>query len=245
MLQEYCRQLGISHSDEEIQELAKTLTALPPVHPLARLLAESPDFKSKAGLADALLNPLDRAYSVPQLFDLLQSCGMVFGRWVRQAPYLPRCGNLASTSHASRLAKLPLREQFSAIELFRGNMLRHSVITYRHDRHGDSVLPCFDDNDWLGYTPLRLPDTASVRQRLPAGAAAALINRNHSDPDLVLFIDSAELRLVEAIDGRRTIAGIIDHVVTSKPAVQPTYEQVLNLFQRLWWYDQVVFTIAP
>lgn len=130
------------------------------------------------------------------------------------------------------------------MELFRGNMLRHSVILYRDDRPGDCRLPRFDGDDWLGYTPLHLAETASVRQRLPAGAAAALLNRSHSDPDLVLFVDSAELRLVEAIDGQRTIAGIIEYVATSKPAVRPAQEQARSLFQRLWWYDQVVFDIA-
>lgn len=243
MLQEYCHRLGIGHSDEEIRELANTLAALPPAHPLARLLGESPDFASRAGLADALLNPQDRAYTVEQLFDLIESCGMTFGRWVRQAPYLPQCGSMASTPHASRLAKLPLQEQYAAMELFRGDMLRHSVILYRHDLTGDRRLPAFDSDDWLGYTPLRLPETASVRQRLPAGAAAALINRSHSDPDLVLFVDSTELLLVEAIDGRRTIADIIEHVAAPKPAVRPAQEQARSLFQRLWWYDQVVFDI--
>ncbi len=241
MLQEYCRRLDICHSDEEIRELANTLTALPPTHPLTRLLGESPDFGSKAGLADALLNPQDRAYTVPQLFDLIESCGMTFGRWVRQASYLPQCGSFASTPHASRPAKLPLQEQYAVMELFRGNMVRHSVILYRHDQTGDRCLPRFDGDDWLGFTPLRLPETIIVRQRLPAGAAAALINRNHSDPDLVLFVDSTEQQLVEAIDGRRTIAGILEHVAASKPAVRPAFEKARTLFQRLWWYDQVVF----
>jgi hypothetical protein len=244
MLQDYCRRLDIHHSDKEIQELASTLTALPPTHPLARLLGESPDFGSKAGLADALLNPQDRAYTVPQLFDLIQSCGMTFGRWVRQAPYLPQCGSLASTPHASRLAKLPEMEQYAAVELFRGSMLRHSAILHRSDRPGDRRLPHFEGEDWPGYTPLRLPETASVGQRLPAGAAAALINRNHNNPDLVLFVDPTELRLVEAIDGQRTIAGILEHVATSKPAIRPTLEQAHSLFQRLWWHDQVVFDTA-
>jgi 2-polyprenyl-3-methyl-5-hydroxy-6-metoxy-1,4-benzoquinol methylase len=36
MLQEYCRRLGIGHTDQDLQELAVTLTALPPHHPLAR-----------------------------------------------------------------------------------------------------------------------------------------------------------------------------------------------------------------
>lgn len=244
MIQEYCRRLGIGHSDREIHDLAATLTALPHHHPLARLLGQSPDFQRKDALADALLNPQDRAYMVPQLFDLIESCGMTFGRWVRQASYLPQCGSMASTPHASRLAELPLREQYTAMELFRGDMLRHNVIIYCNDEPGGFNLPLFDSDEWLDFRPLRLPETTSVRQGLPAGAAAALINRSHTDPDLVLFVDSTELRLVEAIDGRRTIAGIIEHVAASKPAARPTHAQARRLFERLWQYDQVVFDLT-
>jgi len=51
--------------------------------------ARRPDFRDEAGLADALLHPQDRPYSVPQLLDLLGRGGLRFGRWLRQAPYLP------------------------------------------------------------------------------------------------------------------------------------------------------------
>ena len=169
---------------------------------------------------------------------------MSFARWLRQAPYLPLCGSLAASPHASRLAKLPPREQYAAMELFRGNMLRHSVILSRNDRLGDLHLPRFDGDNWLIYTPLRLTETAVLRQKLPAGAAAALLNRSHSDPDLVLLVDSAELRLAEAIDGQRTIAGIIEHVAMSKPTFRPARKQALDLFRRLYWYDWVVFDTA-
>ena len=35
------------------------------------VLREAPDFQQEAALADALLHPQDRAYSVPQLFDFI------------------------------------------------------------------------------------------------------------------------------------------------------------------------------
>jgi SAM-dependent methyltransferase len=241
LLQDYCRRLGIGHSQQEIHDLAAALTALPRNHPLALILAESPDFQSADGLADALLNPQERAYSVPQLFEWLQRCGLRFGRWLRQAPYLAQCGSLARTPHAPRLAALPPMEQYAAVELWRGAMLRHSLIVYRADRPGDRHLPRFDQDDWLGYVPLRLPDTISVRERLPAGAAAALINRSHSDSDLVLFVDAAELKMVAAIDGRRSIAAIVQGMAGSPSPQHLMREQARSLFQRLWWYDQVVF----
>jgi hypothetical protein len=89
MLQKYCNRLGIGRSDKDIRDLAHTLMALPPGHPLAHLLGTVPDFRTKAGLADALLHPQDRAYSVEQFFEFINRAGLSFGRWVRQAPYLP------------------------------------------------------------------------------------------------------------------------------------------------------------
>lgn len=242
MLQEYCSILGLGYSDGEIRDLAATLTALPLSHPLARLLGESPDFQTRAALADALLNPRDRAYTVLQALDLVESCGLVFGRWVRQAPYLLQCGSLATTPHAARLAGLPVREQHAAVELFRGNMLRHSLIAYRDDLPGGSDLPQFTDDGWPAYVPIRQSDTIRIQKRLPPGAAAVLINQAHGDPDLYLSVDAAELRLYDAIDGARTIREIIRR--TARPASSASSsvdEQAARLFERLYWFDQVVF----
>ena len=72
MLQEFCRRLGIQATDEGIRDLVAALKALPPGHPLETLLREAPDFRQEAELADALLHPQDRAYSVPQLFDFIE-----------------------------------------------------------------------------------------------------------------------------------------------------------------------------
>ena len=71
LLQDYCRRLGIGTSSKEIKDLVASLKALPPDHPLIPLLRNAPDFRTEAALADALLHPQDRAYSVPQLFNFL------------------------------------------------------------------------------------------------------------------------------------------------------------------------------
>ena len=94
------------------------------------------DINHPDALADALLHPNDRAYTVPQLYAWLERCGMSFGRWVEQAPYLPQCGMVAKTPHAGRLASLPEPQQHAAVELLRGTMFRHNLIVYRDDRTG-------------------------------------------------------------------------------------------------------------
>jgi SAM-dependent methyltransferase len=247
MLQEYCRRLGIVYSEEEISDLANTLMILPQDHPLARLLGDSPDFRSKAGLADALLHPQDRAYTVPELFDFIERGGLIFGRWLRQSPYLPQCGALADTPHTARLEKLPEREQYAAVELFRGKMIRHSLIVYRDDapdgEPGGGQPIRFHDERWLGYVPIRLPRTISVQKRQPPGAAAVLINQAHTYPDLFLPINTEEERLVEGIDGKRPIAEILCNAPMTK-SNQLHLEQGRTFFERLWWYDQVVFNAS-
>src|SRR6202044_1226864 len=102
-------------------------------HPLVPLLRASPDFSNPDALADALLHPRDRAYDVAQFFELVDRGGFTFARWVRQAPYLPACGAVASTPHAGVLARLSRESQFAAMELFRGTMVRHAAIAYVRD----------------------------------------------------------------------------------------------------------------
>jgi SAM-dependent methyltransferase len=244
MLQEYCRRLGIGHSSAEIRDLARTLAALPRSHPLVHLLGSAPDFRSPSGLADALLHPQDRAYSVPQLFELLAVCGLKFGRWVRQARYLPQCSGLHTTPHASRLTKLPAEEQYAALELFRGDMLRHNLIAHLPEQAQAQVVS-FSGRDWQTYIPLRLPDILISKDRLP-GKAAVLLNPANEDPELALPVDELELQIFNAINSRRTIAEIISLVAAERrQKPEAIHNRSRLLFEQLWWYDLVGGFILP
>jgi SAM-dependent methyltransferase len=232
MLQEFCRRVGIEATDEGLRDLVATLGALPPGHPLENLLREAPDFRQEGALADALLHPQDRAYSVPQLFDFLARGGLGFGRWLKQAPYDPACGVVARLPQAARLAQLAPVDRYAAVELFRGTMVRHSAITHRDDDPVARRQPSFSGDAWPGYVPIRLPDAICVEERLPPGAAAVLINRGHTYTDLVLPIDAREKRMLDAIDGERSIREIA--------ATHGHLDASRTFFERLWRYDQIV-----
>jgi SAM-dependent methyltransferase len=229
LLQDFCRRVGIHATDDGIRDLIAALRFLPPGHPLESLLREAPDFRHEAALADALLHPQDRAYSVPQLFDFLDRGGLSFGRWIRQAPYTPHCGVLAKIPQASRIAQLSRAEQYAAAELFRGTMVAHSLVVYRNDPGSSPLQVSFAGDGWRRYIPIRMPDTICVQERLPAGAAGVLINRNHTYRDLILPIGSTEKRWFDCIDGSRTISDIAENDAAG------------TFFERLWWHDQVVF----
>ena len=240
MLQEFCRRIGIHATDEDIRGLITALGALPPGHPLENLLREAPDFRHEAALADALLHPQDRAYSVPQLFDFIKKGGMRFGRWIKQAPYSPRCGVIAQIPQAFRMAELSPAEQYAAVELFRGTMVRHNVVVYRDDSPIGPQPISFDHDSRLSYVPIKMSDTICVEERLPHGAAGVLINQTHTYRDLYMPLDATEKLLFDAIDGNCCIRDIVERTLpSSEEKVQLHGAQ--SFFERLWWYDQVVF----
>jgi SAM-dependent methyltransferase len=233
MLQEFCRRLGIHATDDGIRDLVIALKVLPAGHPLENLLRVAPDLRHETALADALLHPQDRAYSVPQFFDFLKNAGLTFGRWLNQAPYSAHCGVMARIPQAAPLAQLPPAEQYAAVELFRGTMVMHSAIAYSDVDTGGARQISFTGDSWLDYVPIRMPDTIAVQERLPSGAAAVLINRTHTYTDMYLPIDARQKEMFDAMDGSRTLGQIAGR--------HAQRDSARRFFEQLWWYDQAVF----
>lgn len=237
MLQEYCRKLGIGTSKEEIDDLIEVLKQLPQFHALLATQGGSREFPNGEALADALLNPRERSYSVPQVFDFIERNELKLGRWYWQAPYLPQCGFVATTPHAGKLAALPEREQYAQMELLRGLMANHSFVAYRSDMNNDGAKIRFDDERYLQYVPVRLQWTVCLQDRIPPGAAGALVNQTHLFNDLYILVNSKEKQIYEAIDGSRSVAEIVEKVEGASPLAR-------EFFEKLWRYDQVVFDMS-
>jgi hypothetical protein len=126
--------------------------------------------------------------------------------------------------------------QHAAVELLRGTMAKHNFIAYRDDRLGDSQPKTFEGDAWQEYVPLRLPWTLCIRDRVPPGSVAVLINRAHTYPDLALPIDAAQERVFAAIDGNRSIDEILRDAAGTGGD-----EQARRFIEQLWEYDQIVF----
>jgi len=233
MLQEYCRRLGVGTSPEEINDLTKVLSRLSEHHPLVLMMRGSREGLDANALVDALLNPRDRTYSVPQLFEFLERNELSFARWYWQAPYLPQCGAISETPHAERLAALPERMQYTQLELWRGLITNHDFIVQK----GDAKKISFDDQQHLHYVPIRRTWTMCAQDDLPPGAVGVLLNRTHLFNDLFIPVNEVEKQMYDAIDGRRSISEIVETVKYSSPHAR-------NFFEKLWWYDQVVFDIS-
>jgi hypothetical protein len=116
-------------------------------------------------------------------------------------------------------------------------MVSHSFIAHRDDGADESQPITFAGDRWRHYVPIALPWTVRVRDRLPPGSVAVLINRSHTFTDLILTVDAFEDSLLSAIDGSRTLGAILEVASHERDFER----RALNFFERLWQYDQVVF----
>ena len=90
---------------------------------------------------------------------------------------------------------------------------------------------------YLQYVPIRRTWTMCTQDDLPPGAAGVVLNRTHLFDDLFLPINETEKQMYEAIDGRRNVSEIVETVKYSSPYAR-------DFFEKLWWYDQVVFDLS-
>src|SRR5215470_10836328 len=233
MLRDYCHRLGVETTPQEISDLTQVLRLIPQHHPLVSMMRGAREGLDAKALVDALLNPRDRTYSVPELYDFVESNDLQFARWYWQAAYSPYCGAIADTPHASRLAALPERDQFTQMELWRGLISNHDFIV----RSGDVKKVSFDGEGYLRYVPIRRAWTMCVEKQIPPGAAGVLLNQTHVFDDLFLPVNEIEKEMYNAIDGQRDISEIVEAVKYSSPHAR-------DFFEKLWWYDQAVFDIS-
>ena len=233
MLRDYCHRLGVETTPQEINDLTQVLRMIPQHHPLLSMMRGAREGLDARAMVDALLNPRDRTYSVPQLFDFVERNDLQFARWYWQAAYSPRCGAIADTPHASRLTALSERDQFTQMELWRGLMNNHDFIV----QGSDAKKVSFDGDDYLHYVPVRRAWTICVEKQVPPGAAGVLLNQTHMFDDLFLPVNEIEKQMYNAIDGQRNISEIVEAVKYSSPLAR-------DFFEKLWWYDQAVFDIS-
>jgi SAM-dependent methyltransferase len=102
-----------------------------------------------AGLYDLLLNPRDRAYTVPDLHALLAGAGLRVEAWMEPARYDP-AWMLPDPKLRARAAALPPAGRAALAEALAGNMAVHTVYcvraddppTHRDPLAGDAVPVC-------------------------------------------------------------------------------------------------------
>ena len=165
---------------------------------------------NEANLVDTFLHVQDRAYTVPELYQLIEGAGLSvvnFTNFIRlsRIEYEPDV-YLADPRLKARLAARPVREREAIAELLHGHMYAHAVYAARPGRQAASFLD-----------PEMVPFFLSARgaeaaERLRAAGSAAL--RLSSRTMLPVTPSRAALACLAFIDGARPLAEIWSRAAT-------------------------------
>lgn len=155
-----------------------------------------------AGLYDLLLNPRDRAYTVPELHALLAAAGLRTTCWMEPLRYDP-AAYLPDPKLRARLARLGPVERAAVAEGLCGNMSTHVVYAVR-----EAEAPPVPD-------PMR-PEAVPVARELPTEELARAIR---PDGTLAMVFDGIRVpvplpaqaaAILRLVDGERSVRGIGD-----------------------------------
>lgn len=153
LMQDVFRRMGLTQSADDIAFARYVLSVLPPEHPVQPFNRRATDLSYDAGLVDIYLHPQDRAYTVPQVLEWVESAGLAFQSWMEPVHYEPQ-GYLPQPL-ADRLTPLPDLERWTAVEGILGASIKHAMIL-RHP--GRAHRLSFDDDEIFAYRPSRYPD---------------------------------------------------------------------------------------
>jgi SAM-dependent methyltransferase len=224
MLQDAFRRMGIAQTPEGVVEVRRILKELPARHYAQDYIRAAAELKEDAAVVDTFLHPQDRAYTVPQLLELIEGAGLAFQNWVDNFPYWRNGGWGPDSAIAAAVDPLPPRDHWAAIEML-GLAAGMHMFTVRH---ADDVAPVdFETGDWPDFVPHWTPGLSRKGR--------GLFQRG----PYVLKCSELEQFVIDGTDGKRTIGEIV-----GVPALEDVPAEFgRRYFEHLWKLGHVMIAL--
>jgi SAM-dependent methyltransferase len=228
LLQDAFRRLGLAPDQTSIELVRTVLNSLPKHHYFHWYSSNAPDLASEAGLVDTLLHVQDRAYSVPQILQLIDDCALRFQGWEDNYHYFPEGNIRPGTPLWHKIKSIPDRQQWAVLENLTLSIGRHAFIAHRPERNGCEVD--FSSASWLSYIPMRVPGLSIVEEP-KSGLQRLLCGRRGR---VEFLIERNEAALFANCNGKQPISHVIER---SALQVSPTITREAygrSFFERMW-----------
>ena len=179
----------------------------------------------EAGLYDLLLHSRDRAFTVPELAELVQGAGLAITAFIEPARYDP-ANYLAESPLRERLASLPWLDSCAAAELIAGNLKRHICYLVRPADAPRAVAR---------------PDSPKVVPVLKDATGAGLAERIGRAGGMNVDFDGVKVRfalpahagaILAAVDGRRNLRAV--HEAVARPPGRLDWQAFKSAFEQLY-----------
>lgn len=238
MLQDALRRLKVTQDAAGVAFARRVVEQLPAQHFVRWYTGAAAELRHDAAFVDTFLHPQDRAYTVPQVLDFLESNSLAFGGWIDNAHYHADMA-LAHFSPDVRgaVAALPPREQWAVVEMLTLNLGMH-VFVARHAADAAAAVQAEDlqAEGWERLVPHRAPGL----QRAAPGAFA--YSRGGGAP---VHLGQGQAALLEAADGKRRIADLLALPVLAQVPPPQRGPLVRDFIAQMWRLGHLFLAREP
>ena len=229
MLQDAFRSIGVPQDENGVARARGILAELPARHYAQDYIRAADELKHDTALVDTFLHPQDRAYTVPQLLDLVEASGLSFQNWVDNLPYWRNGFWGPDSAVAAAVDSLPARDHWAAVEMLSQATGMHAF-TVRH-AGADVAMVDFDSEDWRQFVPHPAPGLARK--------AVGLFVRGGYE----LNCSELEQFVLDGVDGTRTIEEIVNVPALAEIPVSESDEFARRYFEHLWKLGHVMIAL--
>ena len=229
MLQEAFRTIRVPQTAEGVTLVRRILAELPSRHYAQDYIRAAAELEHDAAIVDTFLHPQDRAYTVPQLLDLVEACGLAFQSWVDNFPYWRNGAWGPDSAVAAAVDPLPPREHWAAVEMLRQEAGMH-IFTARHAAAEVPIVD-FESGEWPRFVPHWAPGLAR--------RGAGLFERGAYG----LRCLELEQFVLDGADGSRTIGEIIEVPALQEIPRDQRDEFGRRYFEHLWKLGHVMIAL--
>ncbi|HUT59312.1 MAG TPA: methyltransferase [Phycisphaerae bacterium] len=238
-LQELLRIVNADADDATRLTNAKVvLAALPPTNWFRRTESFFLDHRQygDAGVYDLLLHSTDRAYSIPELYALLDGCGVHLATFDATERSLLTSGvAYQDPKLAELLAPLPVRDRQAVLELLGGVIFRH--ILFATVEANTVASPDHLDNTPFFHLMPGLGRVLHEQAHKAHGPGRLTVNLQHGH-SLSVPVGRYTAPILKHLDGRTSVRDIVKAVREEHPS-RPSRDDVLAEFRAL--YDVLSF----
>jgi len=170
MLKDMFRLLGLKQDAAGLEMVKRTIQDIPDWHHAREYIRLAPDLGYDSGLVDTFLVSVDRAYTVPQVLELISQGGLKLQSWLDKLDYsISACIMDRQDPLRQLIETLPITDQWHLVELVAQSLANHRFLVCHPERPESDYTCDFAGDQWLDYVPsLRRPGRIA-RKADPSG----------------------------------------------------------------------------
>lgn len=236
-MQELLRQIneGIADQRHKLETAKRLLPLLPPTNLFKRLENKGGDHitMGDTGLYDLLLHSRDRAYSVPELYEWVESCGLTVRHFLNTGYSYDPAAYLSDRALLERIGAMSLKKRQAIAELMAGDMRKHTFYASLKPVR----FPTIENEDNVPFLASMRPiSREDLLARVENNKGRVLrINTDHFS--IYLTIGEYTESILRHLDGLNSIGGIYGAVraeFESKGAQVPALDILRKEFRTVF-----------